>query len=217
MSVSLFDNFDEKKVARIRELEDIVDKYEDSVSSYLVKLSSRNLSDSDSRALSMMLHCIGDFERISDHSVSVMAAAEELHTKKIHFSEMGQQELEVFKKAVMEIVGLAFDSFVNDDLTTAQEVEPLEEVMDYINSQVKKRHVERLQKGNCTIEMGFILSDICTNFERVADHCSNIAVYLIQRHESEYDPHAYADVLRREDNKEFQQECDKYRRKYVLP
>lgn len=118
---------------------------------------------------------------------------------------------------MMEIVGLAFDSFVNDDLTTAQEVEPLEEVMDYINSQVKKRHVERLQKGNCTIEMGFILSDICTNFERVADHCSNIAVYLIQRHESEYDPHAYADVLRREDNKEFQQECDKYRRKYVLP
>lgn len=217
MAVSLFDGFDEKKAARVRELEDLVDKYEDSVGSYLVKLSSRNLSDSDSRALSMMLHCIGDFERISDHSVSVMAAAEELHTKKIHFSDMGKQELEVFTKAVMEITGLAFESFVKDDVKIAQEVEPLEEVMDYINSQVKKRHVKRLQEGNCTIEMGFILSDICTNFERVADHCSNIAVYLIQRHESEYDPHAYADVLRREDNKEFQQECDKYRRKYVLP
>ena len=98
MSVSLFDNFDEKKVARIRELEDIVDKYEDSVSSYLVKLSSRNLSDSDSRALSMMLHCIGDFERISDHSVSVMAAAEELHTKKSIFLRWGSRELEVFKR-----------------------------------------------------------------------------------------------------------------------
>ncbi|MDO5540473.1 MAG: Na/Pi cotransporter family protein [Eubacteriales bacterium] len=217
VAMSLFDKFDEKKAQRVRELEDTVDKYEDRIGSYLVKLSSKNLSDADSRSLSMMLHCIGDFERISDHAVSVMAAADEMHTKKIHFSEKGQKELEIFTKAVQEITGMAFGAFIHDDLKEASKVEPLEEVMDYINAQMKKRHVKRLQEGNCTIEMGFILTDICTNYERVADHCSNIAVYLLQRSESNYDPHAYSDVIRNSNNLGFQKECEIYKEKYALP
>ncbi|MDO4344341.1 MAG: Na/Pi cotransporter family protein [Eubacteriales bacterium] len=216
-AVSLFNEFDPQKAQLVREMENTVDKYEDRIGSYLVKLSGKNLSDSDSRSLSMMLHCIGDFERISDHAVSVAAAAEELHTKKIHFSEKGQKELEIYTRAVKEIMDLSFSAFQADDDKEAMKVEPLEEVMDYINAQMKKRHVKRLQEGKCTIEMGFILTDICTNYERVADHCSNIAVYLIQRYESEYDPHAYADVLRRDDNEEFKCACEVYRRKYSLP
>lgn len=217
LAVSLFDEYDEKKAQRVRELEDVVDKYEDHVGSYLVELSSRNLSDSDSRALSMMLHCLGDFERISDHSVSVMTAAQELYTKKLSFSEKGQKEMEIYSKAALEITNIAFGAFIEDDLRKARHVEPLEEVMDAIRNQVKERHVRRLQEGRCTIEMGFILSDICTDYERVADHCSNIAVYLLQRHDNSYDQHAYADVLRHGDNEEFKQECAMYREKYVLP
>jgi len=182
-----------------------------------VNLSSRNLSDADSRSLSMMLHCIGDFERISDHAVSIMDAANELYTKKISFSEKGQKELEIFSKAVREITGMAFEAFIQENIWEARKVEPLEEVMDYIHAEMKKRHVKRLQEGKCTIEMGFILTDICTNYERVADHCSNIAVYLLQRNESGYDPHAYSDVLRNGDNAGFKEECRRYKEKYVLP
>lgn len=216
-AMSLFAKYDQKKAQRVRELEDTVDKYEDRIGSYLVNLSSRNLSDADSRSLSMMLHCIGDFERISDHAVSIMDAANELYTKKIRFSEKGQKELEIFSKAVREITGMAFEAFIQENIWEARKVEPLEEVMDYIHAEMKKRHVKRLQEGKCTIEMGFILTDICTNYERVADHCSNIAVYLLQRNESGYDPHAYSDVLRNGDNAGFKEECRRYKEKYVLP
>lgn len=216
-AMSLFAKYDQKKAQRVRELEDTVDKYEDRIGSYLVNLSSRNLSDADSRSLSMMLHCIGDFERISDHAVSIMDAANELYTKKISFSEKGQKELEIFSKAVREITGMAFEAFIQENIWEARKVEPLEEVMDYIHAEMKKRHVKRLQEGKCTIEMGFILTDICTNYERVADHCSNIAVYLLQRNESGYDPHAYSDVLRNGDNAGFKEECRRYKEKYVLP
>lgn len=217
IAVSLFDRYDEKLAQHVRELEDTVDKYEDRIGNYLVKLSGKNLSDADSKSLSMMLCCIGDFERISDHSVSIMAAAKELNDKKIRFSEKGEKELEVFKAAVLEITGLAFESFIRDDVREASKVEALEEVMDYINTQVKERHIKRLQEGKCTIEMGFILTDICTSFERVADHCSNIAAYLQQSHENGYDPHAYAYAVRRSDNEEFKEECAEYREKFVLP
>lgn len=216
-AMELFEKYDDKKAQQVRELEDTVDKYEDRLGSYLLKLSGKNLSDGDSRSLSMMLHCIGDFERISDHAVNVMEAAEELYRKKIHFSEKGQKELEIFTKAVREITDRTFDAFERNDLKEAVKVEPLEEVMDYINAEMKKRHVKRLQEGKCTIEMGFILTDICSSYERVADHCSNVAVYLLQRNESGYDPHAYSDVLRSGENAAFQRECEIYKSKYVLP
>lgn len=216
-AIELLYHYDERKAERVKEIEDTVDKYEDQIGGYLVKLSGKNLSDSDSRTLSMLLHCIGDFERISDHAVSVMAAARELYTKKIHFSEKGQQELNVYAGAVLDILDTAFSAFDKGNDSGARSVEPLEEVIDYINTQVRKRHVKRLQDGKCTIEMGFILSDICTDFERVSDHCSNVAAYMIQSHESEYDPHEYADAMRREDNEQFKRECEKYRQKYALP
>ena len=216
-AVELLDTYDEEKAARVKEIENTVDKFEDQIGGYLVKLSSKNLPDADSRTLSMLLHCIGDFERISDHAVSVMAAAQELYTKKIRFSEKGQQELNVYAAAVLDILDTAFSAFEREDDLAAKSVEPLEEVIDYINIQVRKRHVQRLQEGKCTIEMGFILSDICTDFERVSDHCSNVAAYMIQSHDSEYDPHMYANAMRREDNQAFQRECEKYKQKYALP
>lgn len=217
-AVELLNSYDEKKAARVKEIEDTVDKYEDQIGGYLVKLSGqRNLTDVDSRTSSMLLHCIGDFERISDHAVSVMAAAKEMNTKNVRFSEKGQQELNIYSAAVLDILDTAFTAFEKEDDGHSKSVEALEEVIDQINTQVKKRHVKRLKEGKCTIEMGFILSDICTDFERVADHCSNVAAYLLQSHDIEVDPHMYAGEMRKEDNESFKRECEKYSQKYALP
>lgn len=214
-ALELFGSYEEGEAGRVAELENTVDQYEDKIGSYLVELSSRNLSDGDSRTLSMLLHCIGDFERISDHAVSLMNSAREMNAKEMKFSEKAQEEVQVFKRAVKDIVDTAFSAFVTGNIQEAQKVEPLEDVIDGINSQMKRRHVRRLQEGKCTIQMGFVLADICTDLERVSDHCSNISSYQIQCSESEFDPHAYSSKLR--DQEEFQEQCEKYRKLYVLP
>lgn len=217
-AVELLGSYDEKKAARVREIEKTVDQYEDQIGGYLVKLGgNRNLTDADSRITSMLLQCIGDFERISDHAVSVMEAAKELKTKHLHFSERGRQELNIYSAAVLDILDTAFDAFERNDDGHGRSVEALEEVIDHLNYQVRKRHVKRLKDGECTIEMGFVLTDICTDFERVSDHCSNVAAYLLQSHDGEIDPHMYAGEMRKEDNEGFKQECEKYNRKYALP
>ena len=217
-AVELLGSYDEKKAAKVKEIEDTGDKYEDQIGGYLVKLSGqRNLTDADSRTSSMLLHCIGDFERISDHAVSVMSAAKELSSKNLHFSEKGQQELNIYAAAVLDILDTAFTAFDRNDDGSGKSVEALEEVIDTINTQVKKRHVKRLKEGKCTIEMGFILSDICTDFERVSDHCSNVAAYMLQSHDSDVDPHMYAGEMRRGDDESFKRECEKYSQKYALP
>ena len=217
-AVELLGSYDEKKAAKVKEIEDTVDKYEDQIGGYLVKLSGqRNLTDADSRTSSMLLHCIGDFERISDHAVSVMSAAKELSSKNLHFSEKGQQELNIYAAAVLDILDTAFTAFDRNDDGSGKSVEALEEVIDTINTQVKKRHVKRLKEGKCTIEMGFILSDICTDFERVSDHCSNVAAYMLQSHDSDVDPHMYAGEMRKGDDESFKRECEKYSQKYALP
>ncbi len=217
LAMELLQNFDEEKAAQVAQMETDVDRFEDELGTYLVKLSSKQLSNKDSETLNTILHCIGDFERISDHARNVKEAAQEMHDKKLEFSEKAQDELKIFERAVHDILDITMNSFINGDLNLARQVEPLEEVIDGLSLDVKQRHVRRLRKGKCTIELGFILSDVITNFERVSDHCSNIAVCLVQVNEDEFDTHAYLDELRQEDNMDFQGKVRAYREKYQLP
>ncbi|MBQ4090498.1 MAG: Na/Pi cotransporter family protein [Clostridia bacterium] len=165
--------------AKVRELEDKTDKYEDALGTYLVKLSSHQISVSDSAEAAKLLRIIGDLERIGDHSVNILASAEELYEKKISFSAKAARELNVLKNAITEILSLSVDAFVNNDLVLADRVEPLEQVIDDLSEEIRKRHIARLQKGECSIEQGFVLNDLLTNLERVSDHCSNIAGCVI--------------------------------------
>ncbi len=216
-SITLFDNYDEKLAQEIRNEEDRVDIYEDMLGSYLVKLSSKSLSERDSIDATKLLHMIGDLERISDHSVNIVESAEEIRDKEIAFSEYAQAELARLKGAVNETLDLTLDAVMSGDFSKAALVEPLEQVVDYLRDQIKLRHTIRLQKSLCSIELGFILSDILTNLERVSDHCSNVAGCLIEmsRHET-LDIHNYLHGIR-EDGEEFKAKYNEYMEKYALP
>lgn len=217
LSMSLLEEYNEETAGRVVELESRVDKFEDALGSYLVRLSAKDMSEQDSHTLSSILHCIGDFERISDHARNVKEAAEEMYVKKLQFSEKAGKELEVFTRAVHDILKITMLCFAEEDMGLAVQVEPLEEVIDGLNKDIKQRHVKRLQKGKCTIELGFILSDITTNLERVSDHCSNIAVCILQEKGEEQEPHAYLDELKTEDNIDFAGKVHVYRERYKLP
>lgn len=217
LAMSLIAEYDEDKARRVMELEDRVDQFEDQLGSYLVKISSRDLSGEDSHNLSVMLHCIGDFERISDHARNIQEAAEEMREKKVSFSSKALQELEVLRRAVKDILLMTMGSFQEGNLELARQVEPLEEVIDALNLEIRQRHFKRLRKGKCTIELGFILSDIITDLERVSDHCSNIAVCLLEISEDEFDTHAYLENVRREDNMDFRGKVMAFGERYPLP
>ena len=217
LSMELLASYDAEKAKRVVELEGIVDRFEDELGSYLVKLSSKNLSEKDNHVLNTILHCIGDFERISDHARNIKEAAEEMHEKELQFSDKAQEELAVLQRAIHDILKVTMLSFNEEDLKLATQVEPLEEVIDELSLDMKQRHIKRLRKGKCTIELGFILSDISTNFERVSDHCSNIAVCLLEVSEDEFDTHAYLDELKQEDNIDFKGKVMAYRERYQLP
>ena len=217
IAMGLLKEYSEEEARRVQELEEQVDRYEDEIGSYLIKLSSRNLSEKDSHTLSTILHCIGDFERISDHALNIMECAQEMYEKKLEFSDKAAKELEVFSRAVHDILNLAMLSFRGEDLELARQVEPLEEVIDGLNLDIKQRHIKRLRKGKCTIELGFVLSDITTNYERVADHCSNIAVCLLQVSEDEFDTHAYIDGLKTGNNVDFRGKVMAFGERYQLP
>lgn len=192
LSIGLFDNYDPKTAQKVRDIEDKVDIYEDVLGSYLVKLSSKNMDETDSHEVTKLLHMIGDLERISDHAVNIVESAEEINDKNLVFSGGAQGELHSLYGAVNEILSITEDAFVNNDISKAYTVEPLEQVVDYLRDQIKLQHVLRLQKSECTIEHGFVLSDILTNLERVSDHCSNIAGCLVEmsKHEA-LDVHDY--------------------------
>ena len=215
-SIELLYNFDEAKVKKVRELEDLVDRYEDELGSYMVKLGSQHLSKSDNHTVSLLLHCIGDFERISDHSMNIMGAAEEMHAKKMAFSAEAKEELNIFVEAVREILDLSVSAFEKNNTQKAAFVEPLEEVIDDINTVIKANHIKRLQKGICTIEQGFVLSDISTNLERVSDHCSNIAISVIEIDRDGFEAHNYLESLKKEEDPVFSGLVETYRRKYSL-
>lgn len=217
MSLDLLDQYDAEKAARVKELEDLVDRYEDELGSYMVKLSHAPLSKYDNHTISLLLHNIGDLERISDHSMNILDAAEEMHQKGMVFSDAGKSELHVFMNAVREILDLTVSAFEKNDTKRASMVEPLEEVIDDINVIVKANHIKRLQKGLCTIEQGFVLSDISTNLERVSDHCSNIAIGVMEVDKDGFDAHNYLENLKKENDPQFNRLVESYRQKYVLP
>ena len=210
-------DYSEDNDNRIRKLEDRIDHYEDNLGTYMVKLSRARLSKQDGQTLSILLHSISDFERISDHAVNIAKAAKEMHEKELKFSEAAARELHIFSRAVHDIVDRSVTCFLERDAILAKSVEPLEECIDDMNVTIKGRHIERLTAGECTIELGFVLQDICTDFERVADHCSNIAIYQIQVRNDEYDAHEYLHNMRRVDREEFMQEELRYEELYRLP
>ncbi len=218
-AINLIDGgaYTQEMADRVEALETKIDRYEDKLGTYMVKLSRAKLSRKDGHTLSLLLHSISDFERISDHAVNLLDSAREMHEKKMVFSKAAASELHVFAGAVRDIINRSFDSFLHDDVKLAKTVEPLEACIDDINVNVKSRHIERLTTGQCTIELGFVLTDISTNFERVSDHCSNIAVYQIQVPKDEYDTHEYLQNVKHQEHAEFDREEMAYEKRYRLP
>ncbi len=217
LAIQMLEQFDEKSAEKVIELENIVDHYDDEIGSYLVKLSSKHLTEKDSQQLSVLLHSIGDFERIADHAINIMDAAREMTEKEQNFSKKAQEELAVYTSAVKDIINTTVLVFQEEDLKLATMIEPLEEVIDFLSVEVKKRHMKRLRKGKCTIEMGFVLSDVTTNYERVSDHCSNIALSVLQLNEDNFDTHEYQDNLSSKDNVMFMAEVKRLKEHYRLP
>ena len=216
-AMDLFNVYEEDKFNYVDKLESKIDRYEDALGAYIVKLSGLDVSNAESKEISMILHNIGDLERISDHAMNVAETAQELHNKKLSFSDDAKAELNVFMTAVKDIVSMSIESFKETDVEAAARVEPLEEVIDAIHSEVKSRHVRRLQKGKCTIELGFILQDLITNLERVADHCSNLAVCTIETKHDQFDIHHYINNLKKYDTDHFTDRVKEYEDKYALP
>jgi phosphate:Na+ symporter len=220
-AMSLTHKWDDSLAQKVREEEEKVDKYEDALGTYLVKLSSREMSHADSQSVNTLLHTISDFERISDHSVNVLSSAEEIHAKSIAFSKDAQEELQVLEGAVQDVLSRTTDAFRKGDLHMAGKVEPLETVVDELVRAIKARHVARLQTGSCSIEYGFVLEDLLTNYERVCDHCSNVAVAQIEVAQDSFDTHAYLNDLRygneTKESEQFQRRLDRYRERYLFP
>ena len=215
-AMGLIDKFDEDRFKYVDLLESKIDRYEDALSEYIVKLERQELSNEDNTVLSMILHNVGDLERISDHAKNISESALELNRKSIRFSPDAEREVGIYMDAVREIVDMAVDSFIERDVEKAASVEPLEEVIDEIHAEVKNRHIERLRKGICTIELGFVLSDLGTNLERVADHCSNLAICTIEAAEGAFDMHRYPSRIKKYDAEEFEQKERGFEAKYSL-
>ena len=216
-SLELFKDFSEDGAEKVSEIEERVDRYEDELGTYLMKLSSKDLTEQDSETLNMLLHSIGNFERISDHACNLVDAAREMHTKNMRFSDKAPLELSIFTDAVKDIVNMSYKAFEDENVQEAMLVEPLEEVIDDMNIELKARHIRRLREGKCTIELGFVHSDIITNYERIADHCSNIAVCIIEIKQDGFDTHEYLGTIKREDNEQFKARYAQYKEKYKLP
>ncbi len=211
--------YDEETDEKIMRSEDHVDYYEDRLGTYLVKLSAQNLSAADNAQATKLLHMISDFERISDHAVNIVKSAEEIHEKKLTFSSDAMRELNTMIDAVSEIMSLALASFRDDDLNSAVMVEPLKLVVDNLKDRIRLNHVKRMQQGECTIELGFILTDLLTNLERVSDHCSNIAGYMLEMSEDNTNigVHEFLHNVRSGDTKEFNDYYDYFKVKYRMP
>lgn len=218
LALGTIEKYDTKAIAKVIENESEIDKYEDRLGTYLVQLSTRKLMEQDSNEIGLFLHMIGDFERISDHAVNLTEVAQEMHDKKLSFSDAAKQEIRVFSAALTEILNNAVHAFLTEDLDEARMVEPLEEVIDAMQAEIRARHVLRLREGACTIELGFVLSDLLTNMERVSDHCSNIAATLIQTKNETFDMHSYLQSVKAADgNQEFAAHVKEYSQRFALP
>lgn len=216
ISLEMINKYEQSKAQYVKEIEALTDKYEDKLSTYLVKISSNELTVAESHEVGRMIHSLSDFERIADHALNISKVSEEISTKKIVFSDEATNELKTLEAALIEIVNMSFDSFTDDDTEMASHVEPLEQVIDKLKDELTSRHVERLQTGKCTIQLGFVFSDILTNFERISDHCSNIAVCTLQLHSSKLDAHKFLRKFKAANNTEFKDEYKLYADKYTL-
>ena len=216
-AIGLYSNFDQAVFDKIKASEQEIDHYEDQIGKYLVQLGKKNMSSEDSRCLSLELQAVGDLERISDHSLNLAESAQELHDKGLSFSESAKDDIRVLSEAVLDILANADRAFVNEETTSASNVEPLEEVIDEITVLMRQRHIERLKNGDCSIELGFILADMLTNMERISDHCSNLAIYVIQMlDKNSLESHEYLDTLERNKTVEFINNYKWYKREYQL-
>lgn len=209
-------NYDKQTVKQIEQRERLIDWYDDAVSGYLVKLSARNLTEGDTMKLNMLLHGIGDLERIADHAMNIGELARSMNKKEQHFSNKATEELKIFSRAVVDIVSESVRTFKEEDLKKARQIEPFEEAIDRIQKEMKKRHTKRLRKGKCTAEMGFVLSDITNNYERIADHCSNLAISVMQLYENDTFAHEYVDSLMKDEGSEFDLLYQKYLSEYAI-
>lgn len=214
-SVICLNAYTPERAQLVRDLEDRTDHYEDILGSYLVRLSTQAINESDSAEAAGLLKLIGDFERIADHAVNIIESAEEIQEKGISFTDSAKDELAVICSAVEEVVTYARDAFANNDLTAAAHVEPLEEVVDDLKEALRSRHIRRLQRGQCSIEVGFVWSDLLTGLERVSDHSSNIAVCVIDMARNNMNQHEVLKKIRTGSD-EFDQAYKAYSKKYPL-
>ena len=215
-AMALVHQYSDKGFRAVAETESTVDRYEDRLGTYLMKITSRSLSSAQSEEVSKFLHTISDFERISDHALNISEVAQEIHSKGMAFSEEASRELKVMEDAVSEILYLSIHAFVEGDLAAASRVEPLEEIIDGLCDEMKSHHVDRLQSGTCTLDQGFVFNDLLTNYERVADHCSNIAVAIIELESDSFDTHEYLSSVRAMKSHSFARYYEEYQQKYHL-
>ena len=216
LAMSLRSKFSEKDFRQVNETESVIDRYEDKLGTYLMKITSKSLSQSQSEEVSKYLHTISDFERISDHALNISEAAKEIHDKDLQFSPEACHELDVIESAVREILSIAVGAFVENDPQRAARVEPLEEIIDGLCDEMKSHHVDRLQSGACTLGQGFVFNDLLTNYERVADHCSNIAVAIIELESDSFDTHEYLNSVRAMKSSSFARYYEEYKQEYHL-
>ena len=215
-SLKMINNFSPRRLDKILRKEPRIDMYEDKLGTFLVKLSGKDISEEDSNEISKLLHCIGDFERIGDHGINILKIAQEMNEKQIMFSDEAKAEIQVAANALSEIAELTMKAFCEDDLVAAKRIEPLEQVVDIVISEIKDNHVKRLQEGKCTIELGFMLNDLLNNMERVSDHCSNVAACIIQLKDSTFATHEYLNEIKTSQDEEFKKEFEEYKNKYSL-
>ncbi len=212
----LFVDYSKDGAQRIQNQEDLIDKYDDKLSAYLTQLNGQDLAYRESQRVSMLMHSINDFERIGDHSLNLMEIAKSMNKKEMEFSKKAKEEMKIFGDAVEDILDRSVRAFVEHDIELSVTVEPLEEVINDLNKKVKKRHLKRLQKGKCTMELGLVLSDAAANYERVADHCSNLALYIIQMEDDSIEAHDYINTLTEENREQFEQLQAAYKEKYQI-
>lgn len=215
-AITLTKNYTPELCDSVSEGEKLLDKYEDMLATYMVKLSAKQLPESDAEEINHMLHVIGDCERIGDHSLNMLESANEMHKNGLRFSDAASTELDVIRNALSDIITLSFTSYAERDLQGAKRVEPLEDVIDALQESIRDRHISRLQGGKCTIRLGFVLNDMLTNMERISDHCSNIAVCLLQKHDS-YSTHSFMENVKHGDSDEFDKAFVEYKAEYSLP
>lgn len=215
-SVKLLEKYDEAIEKDVQESEDTVDLYEDKISTYLVHLAGKDLSDNESREVTKLLHVIGDVERISDHAVNLARAAKEIYEKGMTFSENAQREIKTITSAVCEILSITTEALINDDIELAKRVEPLEQIIDRLRGKIKAGHIRRLQEGRCTVEQGFVLSDLLHDCERVSDHCSNIAVCILEIANNSFETHEYLSHVKNDGENEFFERYAEYKEKYKI-